>query len=258
MRSVVCVLLLSFTLVAQTVAPDAGGTFFVDGIAYQYSAGASCTVVVAAHSVINHKFLALKVRVYNQGQRSLTLKPEDFVVSDAVGNHELLSISGDEMARRLRKPYNMARYAVNGLGGPSTDSPITSDMLNPQLLEMMRVMAAHGSHASTAAGNVLYTDTPGALDEDGPRAQAVCDQVCVLRARETQGTDPIAELQRQISPDTVESFALRANTIPPRGNVSGILYFPLNKLSENSRKQRIVLVSLPIADAHFSFELPVE
>src|SRR5579863_4140782 len=104
MRSFVCALLFVCPLVAQQVTrdiPESNGAFFVDGITYQYAARADCTVVVAAHSVINHKFLGVKVRVYNAGQRSIAVKPEDISVEDAVASRELAAISSTELARKM-------------------------------------------------------------------------------------------------------------------------------------------------------------
>ncbi len=180
MRTLLCVVFLGCSLFAQQVTRetfDAKGTFFVDGIVYQYAAGTNYTVVAAAHSAINHKFLAVKVRVYNAGQHSITIKPEDIVVEDEVAQRVLTAVSGAELARRMRKPYNMARYAVNGIAGADRDAPITSDMMNPQLLQMMMAMAARANGGAIPAGkNVLYTDTPGALaDDDAPPVAVECD-----------------------------------------------------------------------------------
>jgi len=165
----------------------------------------------------------------------------------------------------MRKPYNMARYAVNSMGGTPTDTPITSDMITPQFLAMMQAMAAHAnSGAMTAGKNVLYTDTPGALaDEDAASGPVECDEVCRLRNREAQASDPLAQLQRQVSPDTVEDVAFRANTLPPHANVAGVLYYPLGKLSEGAsaehgRKHRVVRVTVSLAGEQFALELPVE
>ncbi len=267
MRSWLFAFLLVCPLLAQEITRDPAdtkGTFFVDGIVYQYAAGASCTVVVAAHSVINHKFLAVKVRVYNAGQRSISVKPEDIIVEDAIGGRDLTAIPGSELARRMRKPQNMARFAVNGIGGPPMNTPITSDMVSPQFLEMMRAMAARGN-GGMPAGNVLYTDTPGALEEgDAALGPPECDQVCRLRNREAQAADALTQLQHPSSADAVEQYALLANTVPPRANVGGVLYYPLGKLSqsasvaEHGRKGRLVRVSVPVMGEHFRFELPVE
>lgn len=82
MRCLLVGLLLSCCLLAQNPSsnpqpsPPGGGMFYVDGIVYHYVAGTSYTVVAAAHSVLNRKFLAVKVRVYNAGRESVTVKPE--------------------------------------------------------------------------------------------------------------------------------------------------------------------------------------
>jgi hypothetical protein len=237
-RQILCVLLLACPLFAQDGSParpesqNRKGRFYVDGIVYQYASGREYTVVAAAHSVLNHKFLAVKLRVYNAGPRSVTVKPEDVALEDAVGQRTVAAISGAELAKRLRKPYNMARYGVNAIAGGEPETPITSDMANPQFLEMMRAMAAQVHSRAGAGDNLLYTDTPGALAVGDEAAGPVeCDQVCKLRLRETQGADVLAQLQRQTSPDNVEQWALLANTIPPRGNVGGVVYYPLGKLA---------------------------
>jgi hypothetical protein len=267
MRSFVCVLLLACPLVGQQVTrdiPERSGTFFVDGITYQYEARADCTVVVATHSVINRKFLGVKVRVYNAGQHSISVKPEDIAVGDAIAGRELAAIPGAELARRMRKPQNMARFAVNGIGGAPSDGPITSDMMNPAFLEMMKAIAAR-SNGMPSGKSVLYTDTPGALEGGNTALGPIeCDQVCRLRNREAQGTDGLTQLQHPSSPDAVEQYALLANTIPPHANVGGVLFFPLGKVSESApaaehgKKARRVRVSVPVMGEEFRFELPVE
>jgi len=268
MRWLLGVLLLSCSLSAQDVnheTANAQGTFYVDGIVYQYAAGPNCTVVAAAHSALNHKFLALKLRVYNAGPHSITVKPDDIILEDAIGGRVLTAVAGADLAQRMRKPYNMARYAVNGIAGGDMDTPITRDMVSPQFMEMMRAMAARANGGAVPSGsNLLYTDTPGALEDgDAPPPAPVCDRVCRLRNREARG-EVLAQLQRGTSPDSVENFAFRANTIPPGANVAGVLYYPLGKLSESpavgerSKKGRLVRVTVPVAGERFQFELAVE
>src|SRR5271157_3302723 len=69
MRYFLCAVLLSCSLIAEgessiAQAPNTGsGSFYVNGIIYQYVAATDYTVVAAAHSVINRKFAAVKVRV---------------------------------------------------------------------------------------------------------------------------------------------------------------------------------------------------
>jgi hypothetical protein len=272
MRCVLCVLLLGGSLLAEgpsSVAQNSPvkGSFYVDGIVYQYVAGADYTVVAAAHSVINHKFLAVKVRVYNTGQHSVTVKPEDVVVEDAVAGHSVASISAAELAKRMRRPQNMARYTVGAVAGDSTDSPVTSDMVTPQFLEMMRAMTArtNGGGSFLSGRNLLYTDTPGALDgrDAASPAASECDEVCRLRMREAQGVDVLAQLQRSSSPDYVEQCGFLANTIPPHANVGGVFYYPLSKLAEvqgesKKSKNRLARVTVPVGGESFQFELPAE
>ncbi|MFZ0313859.1 MAG: hypothetical protein WAL85_14225 [Candidatus Korobacteraceae bacterium] len=274
MRYVLCALVFSCSLFAQNQAeiparPPSGvaaGAFYVDGIVYQYESEPDHTVVAAAHSAINHKFLAVKVRVYNAGQRSVTLKPEDILVEDVVAGHVVTAIPGAELARRMRKSYNMARFGVNAMAGSDTpDTPITSEMTSPQFLQMMRAMAARANSGGGTSNSMLYTDTPGALESgDEPAHAEECDVVCRLRTREGQSADVLAQLQRQNSPEFVEQCALLANTIPPRSNVAGVLYFPLGKLSEgaaatsNGKKGRLVRVTVTLGSESFQFVLPVE
>ncbi|HTV64849.1 MAG TPA: hypothetical protein VMD98_04545 [Bryocella sp.] len=262
MRALLCALLFACPLLGQTVTRDpARGQFFVDGIVYEYAAATDCIVVAAVHSVLNHKFLAVKIRVYNASQHSFSVRPEDIVVEDAVGGRQLVATSAAELARRMRKPYNMARYAVNGIGGGPMDTTITSDMVAP-LLSMMKEMAERTNSNAATVNSLLYTDLPGTLDDNGANAApAECDQVCRLRNGEGQGKDALTQLQRQTSAESVEQYALLANTIPPRANVGGVLYFPLGKLSEareEGRKTREVRVTVPVLGDNFRFELPVE
>jgi len=137
MRYFVCAILLGCGLIAkgESSIPQSSntgnGSFYVNGIIYRYIEGTDYTVVVAAHSVINHKFVAVKVPVYNVGQQSVTVKPEEISVEDTVASQSLAMVSGAELTRRMRQPYNLARLAVNSAAGPPTDTPVSSDMMNP-------------------------------------------------------------------------------------------------------------------------------
>ena len=128
MRCFLSALLLSCSLLAQDQfsSPQTSsgkGMFYVEGIVYQYVAGTDYTVVAAAHSVLNRKFLAVKLRVYNTGRQSVTVKPEDVVLEDANGGNALPALSGAELARKMRHPYNWARYAVTPGAGAGSDAP---------------------------------------------------------------------------------------------------------------------------------------
>jgi hypothetical protein len=208
MRLILCCLLLASSLCAQQyqTAPDSSnskGSFYVDGIVYQYAADADYTVVAGVHSAINRKYAAVKIRVYNSGQRSVTIHPEDILVEDAVADHALTPIAGAELAKRMRKPYNMARMGVSGNEDSDANASDGNPGSNQQIVEMMRAIAARSNQPSVPAGNnLLYTDTPGALEPGEASHHAVaCDEVCRLRMGEAaQGTDVLAQLQRQNSP----------------------------------------------------------
>jgi len=274
MRCFLCVLMLCGSVVAQ-VEPSApptsragNGSFYVNGIVYQYVAGTDYTVVAAAHSVINHKFVAVKVRVYNLGRQSVTVKPEDVRVEDTLAEHALAPVFGAEVARRMRRPYNWARLAVGPVAGEPADTTPPSDGVNPQLLEMMRAMAAraNASGAPMLPGNrgVLYTDTPGALQSRPIPSPTECDTVCRLRNHEAASPDVLAQLQRQNSPDYVEQSAFLANTITPQSDADGVLYFPMPKLAHgvplatNGKKAGMVRVTVPVGEEKFQFLLVVE
>ncbi len=272
MRCFLGALLLSCSLLAQDQSPAppaANGMFYVEGIVYQYVAGTNYTVVAAAHSVLNHKFLAVKVRVYNLGRQSVTVKPEDVLLEDANGSHALAVVSGAELARKMRHPYNWARYAVTPVTGETPEATDDSAVITPQLVEMMKALAARAQAAGPAAisadQDVLYTDTPGAVRSgEATPDSSVCDQGCHLRNVEANHPDVLTQLQRQSEPDYVERNAFLANTIPPRANAAGVLFCPLGKLAESrgesshGKKSRRVRVTVPVGAENFQLVLPVE
>jgi len=274
MRHFFCVLLLCLSVAAQSESPaaqlsaTANGSFYVNGIVYRYIAGADYTVVAAAHSALNHRFVAVKLRVYNQGPQSVTVKPEDVTVEDTLAGRALAMISGLQLAQKMRRPYNWARFAVNPVAGDASENPSTSDQVNPQLLEMMRAMAArmNASPAPMLSGkSVLYTDTPGAL-QSHPQipSPAECGTVCRLRNREAASSDVLTQLQRQTTPEYVEQSAFLANTITPQTDADGVLYFPMPKLehgvplARNGQKAGLLHVTIPVGEEKFQLVLMVE
>ncbi|MGC2108796.1 MAG: hypothetical protein WA655_04720 [Candidatus Korobacteraceae bacterium] len=276
MRYLLCALLLVGSIFAQDETPvaaplpqSARGMFYVDGTVYQYVAGMDYTVVAAAHSVMNHKFLAVKVRVYNSSRESTTVKPEDLGLEDAIAGHAVATVTGAELAKKMRRPYNWARFAVNPVAGSSNDNQDDDAVVTAEMVQMMRAMTAKANGSSAravvAGKNLLYTDTPGALHSgEGAPELAVCDQVCQLRNVEAQGPDVWKPLQRETQPDDVQQNAFLANTIPPRSNATGLIFCPLGKLSEgrtpesDGKKSRAVRVTASIGGESFQFVLPVE
>src|SRR5271157_2338414 len=158
-----CAVLLICSLIAEgessiaQAANTGSGSFYVNGIVYQYVAATDYTVVAAAHSVINRKFVAVKVRVFNVGQQSVTVKPEEVIVEDAVAGQLLTMISAAELAKRMRRPYNWARLAVNPVTGEPADASASSDTMNPQFLEMMRAMAAKANGSGSQCCQEIRT-----------------------------------------------------------------------------------------------------
>ena len=110
MRYFLCAALFCSLLGAQDKAsvaplsPHDDGIFYVNGIDYHYISGTNYTVVVAAHSVANRKFLGRKVRILNNGQRAVTVRPEDVKVDDAVAGREVQAVSGTELAKQDAPP----------------------------------------------------------------------------------------------------------------------------------------------------------
>jgi hypothetical protein len=274
MRCWLCALLLCLSAAAEVQSPSSpassagSGSFYVNGIVYRYAVVNDYTVVAAAHSVLNHKFVAVKVRVYNLGQQSVTVKPEDVTAEDALANRALATISGPELARRMRRPYNWARFAVVPVAGGPEDNSATDQQVTPQLLEMMRAMAAkmNSAQAPVFSGkSVLFTDTPGALQgHPGIPSPAECGTVCRLRNREAASPDVLAQLQRQTTPEFVEQNSFLANTITPQSDADGVLFLPMPKLehgvplARNGQKAGLVRVTVPVGEEKFQFVLMVD
>ena len=110
MRYILCAALFCSWLGAQDnpsrspLSPPGDGIFYVNGIDYHFISVTNYTVVVAAHSVANRKFLGVKVRILNNGQQSVTVRPEDVRVEDAVAGRDVAAISGTELAKKNAPP----------------------------------------------------------------------------------------------------------------------------------------------------------
>lgn len=268
MRYILCAALLCAFVAAQqsVVAPAAHlhreGIFFVNGIDYHFASGTKCTVVVAGHSVINRKFLGIKVRIVNVGSESVTVRPEDVGAEDAVANRSLQEVSGSELAKRMSKPYNWARLAVNTAGGPP-DAGSDKDASDPQrseMLKMMQQMAGQMAGAPVSSSALVVAEE----DQASGLAGRFSDEVSHLRRREASGPDVLMQLQRQNPPEFVEQVALLANTIPPRSDLEGVLYYPMRKLerdpavAKHRPQSHLVRITVPVGEEKFQFLLAVE
>jgi hypothetical protein len=268
MRYVLCAALLCSFLVAQesVVAPgpvQREGIFFVNGVDYHFVSGANCTAVVAAHSVVNRKFLGVKIRIVNSGDTPVTVKPEDIVVQDAMAGRVLPGTSGADLAKKMSKPYNWARLGVK-MGAGSAPEESEDNPMDPQRAEMLRMMRQMaGQMGGPMSRSALATSEDGPTGVVGPGA-VFSDEVSYLRRREASGPDVLLQLQKQNSPDFLEQTTLLANTIPPRGDMQGVMYYPMGKLTRDpaagkTRSQsHVVRVTVPAGGESFSFVLAVE
>jgi hypothetical protein len=272
MRHIVGVVLLSCSLFAQTgrlITPAAvqnHGSFFVSGFEYKFVAGNDYVVVAAAHSVVNHKYLGVKVRIVNLSNHVITVKPEDISAADLLGGRPLEQVTGADLARRMSRLTNMARLAVTPMAGTDPDRIVTSSMTDDSEAKWQEaVRELHIRMAEMAAAGAVHNSDMRFADLRAPTATNLppCDEVCQLRNREAAGPDVLKQLQQQNTPDYVRDQALLANTIPPDGEVDGMLYFPLPKAehdpdSSKGSKSREVKVGVLVGEEHFDFVLKVE
>jgi hypothetical protein len=275
MRSILCAALFCSLLGAQNkmLAPSSSPEdriFYVNGIDYHFISGTNYTVVVAAHSVANRKFLGVKVRILNNGQHAVTVRPEDVVVADAVAGCDLEGISGMELARRMRRPYNWSRYAVNAAAGQTPDAAHGADAADHQPSDIMRAMQQMAMQMASAPPPVISTLSiaePTAAESHGRGVVpdgVISDEVSHLRMKEASRPDMLMQLQRQVSPDYLERTSFLANTIPPRADLEGVFYYPMSKLardpaaSKKAAQTRMVHVTVPVGDEKFQFTMAVE
>ena len=274
MRYYLWVLLLGSSVLAadSTSIPELphvhSDSFYVNGIAYQYLTGAECTVVAAAHSIINRKYLGLKVRVLNLGQQSVTIKPEEVSVEDVMAGRVLGLVSGVDLAKRMRRPQNWARYGVTMAGGGSEEIR-SSGNFGPQFGDTMRPLEVQPNPSAKGA-LIVSSNRPANPDEAPVRVHSraatggACDTPCQLRSREAADPDVLKRLQGQNTPEYVEDSAFLANTISPEDDASGVLYYPMPKLSRDGsasthgKKSGLVRVRVPVGAEVFQFVFAVE
>jgi len=70
--------------------------------------------------------------------------------------------------------------------------------------------------------------------------------------------------KRNASPEQLEQSELLANTIPPEGDVQGVLYFSMPKLTDRApvshtgKKSYLVTLTVPVGEEKFQFVFPPE
>jgi hypothetical protein len=272
MRYILCAALFCSWLGAQDnpslspLSPQGDAIFYVNGIDYHFISLMNYTVVVAAHSVANGKFLGVKVRILNNGRHSVTVRPENVRVEDAIAGRDVAAISGMELAKKMRRPYNWSRYAVNAAAGQAPEAGGDSETVDRQQRDLMlaMLMATQMGDAPPVLSRRPITEVAAEPDSDIAPQATFSDEVSHLRMKEASRPDVLLQLQRQVSPDYVERTSFLANTIPPRVDVEGVFYYPMGKLArapaaaKKAAKSRMVRVRVPVGEVEFQFMLAVE
>ena len=241
------------------------GSFYLNGVGYQYLQGHNYTVVAAAFPVLSGKYFGVKVRVLNRGTASVNVLPESITAEDSVGARSLEPISASQVADRVQRPTAASRFA-GIVGGPAAPQLPGNGTGVPNMADLLRELT------KDSGGNGMIgfaeADYPTLRVRGAPRAPAhdspSCDLGCELRNREI--ADPNApQLPRHLAPPKlIEQGEFLANTVPPDGDVEGVLYFSMPKLTDRTpishtgRKSYLVTVTVPVGEEKFQFVFPPE
>lgn len=273
MRRLLIALLLCACATAQTTQPAEGpdfsraarprGSFYLNGVGHQYLQGQNYTVVAAAVPVLNGKFFGVKVHVFNRGAASVNVLPESITAEDSVKAKQLELYSSSELNDKLAAPSALARIGGYAVGGPpsmggGSNAPTMGDLLH----EILKQAADDSSSGYMASS--YPTLTPRGPTRATPHESSTCDLGCELRNREIgDGTAPQLP-KRPVKPDVIDQSEFLANTVPPGGDVVGILYFAMPKMTDRApishtgRKGYRVTVTVPVGDEKFQFVFPPE
>jgi len=267
MLRAVVLLCLSASIFAQSSAgngPDFSraerprGWFYLNGIGHQYLQGTNYTVIAAALPVLNGKFLGVKLHVINRGANSVNVLPQEFTAEDSVSAKSLALYTSAEVNAKLLRPSGMARLAGFAAGGPGNENqPTITDLLR----EMVQEAAAENPWAQENGYPTLKPRGAAATTAHSPQT---CDLGCELRNREIGDGNGPQLLRRPAKPEAIEQSEFLANTVPPGGDVSGVLYFAMPKMtdrapiSQNGHKAYRVTVTVPVGQEKFQFVFPPE
>jgi hypothetical protein len=266
MRQLLLLVLISTSAFAQLPSngPDFSraarprGWFYLSGIGHQYVQGTNYTVIAAALPVLNAKFFGVKLHVINRGANSVNVLPQDFTADDSVSAKQLALYTSAEVSEKLLRPSGMARLAGFAAGGPSAGNesfPTITDLLR----EMVQEAAAENPWSQENGFPTLKPRGTGAT-----HSSPVCDLGCELRNREIGDGNGPQLLRRPAKPEVIEQSEFLANTVPPGGDVSGVLYFAMPKMtdrapiSQNGHKSYRVTVTVPVGEEKFQFVFPPE
>lgn len=227
--------------------------FYINGVGHRYAADASYAVVAAAVPEVAGKYLAVKVHVFNRSRQSITVRPDDVDLIDAVANRRVDAVAPVEVANRKLTTVLM-KFAAATVAGPQEQVP---DAVDPQWSSLVRVL-----QPEVQSSQRLYWGTAGRVREsyqfDGPD----CDTACQLRNREANST--LSWNRQETLAECILHTAFLANTIPPQGDVEGVVYFPMphkasTDLSARRRsKSYAATLSVQIAGEHFHLDFPVD
>jgi hypothetical protein len=273
MRRILLFVLLSASafaqLTAQVEGPDFSrgsrprGSFYLNGVGHQYLQGANYTVIAAAIPVLNGKFFGVKVHVINRGTSSVDVVPESITAEDSVAAKQMAMHSSVEVNDKMQRPSGLARAAgivagePIGMPGGSSGPPTMNDLLR----ELLRDAAAE---SPWGAADATPTLTPRGAARATAASSPTCDLGCELRNREIGDGNGPQLARRTAKPEQVEQAELLANTVPPLGDVEGVLYFAMPKMtdkapvSHHGRKSYQVTVTVPVGDEKFQFVFPPE
>jgi hypothetical protein len=275
MRGWLCALLLCSLAFAQEPNTGAGpdfsraarerGSFYLNGVSYQYLQGTKYTVVASAVPTLNGKYFGVKLHILNRGESSVNMVPEAVTAEDSVGSRALQLLSAADIADHMRRQPAWAKVAAAAVGGPPAAGPAGYSGV-PTMADLLRELTKE----SEGNGFVGTSDPPyPTLTVRGaPRAtahdSAACDLGCALRNREIgDGSGPQLP-SRNARPEQVEQSEFLANTIPPEGDAEGVLYFSMPKLTDRApishtgKKSYLVTVRVPVGEEKFQFVFPPE
>lgn len=228
--------------------------FYINGIAYRYAAAESYAVVAAATTGVGGKYMGIKVHVFNRSRQSITVRPEDITVVDAVANRRLVPIPAVEIVNRKRGQPNWMRFAGNAVAGGG--EPV-GDLVNPQWNELVRALQPEVTSSARAdSTSAVYSSQK--VQVDGPD----CDTSCQLRNREVNST--LSSGWQQNLAESIQQTAFLANTIPPQCDIEGVLYFPMPRQAATDpgarrrSKSYAITITIPVAGERFNLDFPVE
>ena len=228
--------------------------FYINGVAYRYAAGPQYAVVAAATPGVAGKYLGVKVHVFNRSRQSITVRPEDIAVVDAVANHRLRPIPPIEIVNRKRGQAGWMKFAGNAVAG--SGEPM-GDLVNPQWNELVRALQPEVTSSARAdSTSAVYSSQK--VQVDGPD----CDTACQLRNREVNST--LSSGWQQNLAESIQHTAFQANTIPPQCDIEGVLYFPMPRqaptdaAARRKSKSYAITITVPVAGERYNLDFPVD